>query len=185
MRKYTGIVPILIASILFSCSGSRTEECKQPAEWNFFKSLVEKEILSNKEKSMGVNRNIAEGEKVVNQVLDTVNWQEELKLFSEMFEQTSCFCQGMNVSGDSSSGLVIKEWTTTDTLCALQKVKLVTKNNKTELLEVTRRHRSWVVNRDVRLALQPGRGYSILLDEDYLWSKPGRKEIFANYLPGQ
>lgn len=185
MRNYTGIATVILVFLQISCSGGKKQDCKEPAEWNLLRTIVVQEIKTNTTNYQGVNRNIAEGEKVVNETRDTVNWQDELKLFSEMFDQASCFCTGMKMSADSSNGLVIREWTTTDSLCNLQKVKVVLKNKRIELLEVSRRHRSWVVNRDTRLALQPGKGYSILLEEDYLWSKPGRKEIFASYLSGQ
>jgi hypothetical protein len=48
-----------------------------------------------------------------------------------------------------------------------------------EIIQVSTRERSWIVDRDKVLTYQPGRGYRIEVKEDYLWNSPTTTEIFV------
>jgi hypothetical protein len=171
----------LIAIGVFSCKKTKTTSCTLPEEVVAMNDFVNKEIEKYKKTNTGITRHTTIGEEVTTLKMDTVDWGSELQVFKEIADNASCFCNGMSSSSDSLNRLVIKEWTTTDSLCGLQRFKMVSKNGKTELIEALTRTRSWTVDRDVLLSYQPDKGYRVMIYENNLWSKPSRKEIFAAF----
>jgi hypothetical protein len=80
---------------------------------------------------------------------------------------------------DSSGKLELTTFTGKDSTLEIQRVFATRVGGRLELLQISTRERSWIVNRDKELTYQPGRGYRIEVKEDYLWSSPSTTEIFV------
>jgi hypothetical protein len=126
-----------------------------------------------------VHRTVVRNEEPEDTQVDSVDWKEELSIFEMLDLSSPKENPRYSVSVDSSGNLKIATYSAFDSTRELQRVAITERNGKIELLEAFLKKRTFVVDRDTRLSYQPGKGYGIQIAENYIWSKPKTKEIFA------
>lgn len=127
----------------------------------------------------GIVKNIQRGEKLETIESDSLNWNEEFAPFLAINNATAKYKNNFVRKVDSSGKLELTTFTGKDSTLEIQRVFATRVGGRLELLQISTRERSWIVNRDKELTYQPGRGYRIEVKEDYLWSSPSTTEIFV------
>jgi hypothetical protein len=169
----------IICSVLFLVACQSKTEINKSGFFDF-PAYFEKEVKELNAKSpIMVSKTITEEENVNSFDSAVRDWKKELQLFEIVNINAVKNKNIYSVSVDSSKGLSIERYTTDDTTVELQEVSITRKNDKIELIVAFTKLRSFWVDRDMRLSYQPGRGYGMLITEDYIWSKKSTLEIFA------
>lgn len=137
-----------------------------------------KEISVLKKINPEIQKNTTQNEDVESMNQKDVNWTEELVLFQN-FDLNNINQNKLGFENwiDSNGPIAMQIFENKDTTAELKKVRITQRNNKIELIEIeTEKHSFWV-DRKLILSYQPEKGYGIISEEDYAWSKPTKKEI--------
>ncbi len=127
----------------------------------------------------GIVKNIQRGEKLETIEADSLNWNDEFAPFLALNNATAKYSNQFEKKVDTSGPLEMITYTCKDTTLEIQQVFTTRAGGRLEIIQVTTRERSWIVDRDKVLTYQPGRGYRIEVKEDYLWNSPTTTEIFV------
>lgn len=127
----------------------------------------------------GIVKNIQQGEKLETIEADSLNWTEEFAPFLALNNATARYQNMFVRKVDSSGPLEMITYTCKDSTLEIQQVFTTRVGGRLEIIQVTTRDRSWIVDRDKVLTYQPGRGYRIEVRENYIWNSPTNTEIFV------
>jgi hypothetical protein len=185
MRCIKFQIPITLLTVVFICScgngtGKKTAKGQYPDLKNYFKS--EASVLDSLDPAAHVT--VVENDEPVDKKYDSMDWKKELSIFEILDLAAEGNRDKFLVSVDSNARLRITHYSAVDTAQEIQSVSITELDGKTDLVEAFLKKRSFVVDRDTRLSYQPGKGYGIQVRENYIWSKPGSKEIFVEIESG-
>ncbi|MBS3913076.1 MAG: hypothetical protein KG003_01120 [Bacteroidetes bacterium] len=130
-----------------------------------------------------IHKTMVNNEDPMDVKMDSADWKEELSLFEMLDLRTAANEDKYTESVDSNGNLKIQRFSALDSNREIQSLSITYRNNEIELIEAFLKKRTFVVDRDTRMSYQPGKGYGIQLDENYIWSKPHTKEIFVELEP--
>lgn len=129
----------------------------------------------------GLSRTIQNGDKLETETADSTDWLKEFESFLLIDPSLEKYANAFEKSVDSGRDIVIIRFIARDTNTDIQEISMTRRKARMELLEIKTKERSWAADRDRWLSYQPGRGYRIVVREDYFWSSPGTTEIFATF----
>lgn len=140
------------------------------------------EIQQLNQTKPGLEKIISREENPQSEQSDTANWAAELEPFFQLDINKPTLADKYEITVDSNKGLQIKTYYAKDTNTEVQRISITTLNTKIQLVEAETRKRSWIVDRDVKYSYMPGKGYGIIVKENYIWSSPNNYEIFAQII---
>ena len=174
---------VLIASLIFAgfsnCNDSSEALFVPKGQWQKF---IYKDIQKLSEKNLTLNKTIAEGEKVENEKLDSLDnaaWMKELEMFMSVNTTKELSAGQFDSSDDQSGKFRITNFYNKDTLALLQQFQIMRFENNVQILSWKLKSRSWMMDRDVEMSYQPQKGYRIQVNENSMWKSPRNFEIFA------
>ena len=129
----------------------------------------------------GLEKTIAVGEEVASFSADSLDWATELQPFTALDMSSAVYQNAFTANTDSNELLSISRYAAKDTTLEIQEISITRRNKNLEMMEIKTRKRSVWVNRDQVLSYLPGKGYNIMITEDYIWSSPKRTEIMGTF----
>lgn len=127
----------------------------------------------------GMEKQIMKGDEPQTVETDSSGWEKELKPFFDLEINKPSLESNYTLEIDSNKSLKIENYYSKDTNQLVQKISITKNKEQIQLIEGELKKRSFIVDRDVRLSYLPGRGYGIVVKENYIWSKPSGYEIFV------
>lgn len=177
MRKLW-LLALLIAA---ACSSEKESRVALPEGFTDVQQYFTAEAKRLDRIQPGLQKTIQMGEDVNSTEADSVSWSAEFEPFLQVDPAMARYRNAFEKSQDSGNGISILRFFAKDTLCDIQEVTTTHKKGRLELLEIRTRERSWAVDRERWMSYQPGRGYRIVVTEDYIWSGKRSTEIFATF----
>lgn len=173
--KQLFILGIVVLELL-ACSGAKKAPKSNMFDFpSYFKQEVAKLNAANPE----VDKVVVEDNEPTEADTGAVDWKKELQFFNVLDFNKPGIAEKYEVYVDSNQSLSIVRYAAKDTSAFIREVSVTRKNDEIQLIEAFTQTKSWVVDRDTRLSYQPGKGYGLLIHENYIWSKPRVREIFA------
>lgn len=186
MRYFLNSLFWAVIVIFLACNRQSAAIKSEKERQNYpdLKAYFNKEIQLLDSINPAMHKTITEGDEPVDSKPEKPDWKEELAIFETLYiaDQTDSAKYEWDI--DSSGDLKIMSWISRDTNTEVQRVAITYKKENIELIEAFLKKRSFVVDRDTRISYQPQKGYGIQMNENYIWSKPKRKEIFVELEPG-
>jgi hypothetical protein len=176
MRIFSAFAVIFILAFV-GCDSDKTPSNK--LIYFDLPAFVSKEIASYQSRGFGLRKNINKDDKISTIELDTVQWKEELAPYLAININSNSLENKYNISIDSNKNLSITKYTALDTNLEISEIAVTKVNQNIQLIEAKTRKRSFVVDRDIHFSFMPGKGYGMLVNENYIWSSPKKYEIFA------
>ena len=174
--KYIYFLPFFI--LLYSCANQGNKN-KTNTSFPDLKSYFQREIKWLDSVDPEIQKTVVEGEDPIDTKFDSVDWQEELGLFELLDLAAEGNHDKFEISIDSHQQLKTTHYIAKDTNQLIQMVSISENAGKTNLIEAMLKTRTFTLDRDTRLSYLPGRGYGVQISENYIWSKPKRREIFV------
>ena len=165
--------------LLMACGNNSEKQIKRQAGVPDIKAYFTEEIKRMNQTQPGLVKNIAVGDEVNTISADTLDWNKELMAFLALNAALPNDHQAFFAVVDSNQTLKMERFIAKDTAVEIQEITKTLKGGKLEMLEIKTKKRSVWVDRDQVLAYLPGKGYNILIQENYLWASPQKTEIFA------
>lgn len=145
------------------------------------KVYFQEEIKKLSADQPGLDKTISMGDEIAAFSEDSLDWATELLPFAALDMISASYSQAFNVTADSNERLSITRYSAKDTALEIQEISLTRRNYNLEMMEIKTRKRSMWVDRDQVLSYLPGKGYNIMITEDYIWSSPKRTEIMGTF----
>jgi len=145
------------------------------------KVYFQEEIKKLSADQPGLDKTISIGDEIAAFSEDSLDWATELLPFTALDMISASYSQAFNVTADSNERLSITRFSAKDTALEIQEISLTRRNYNLEMMEIKTRKRSMWVDRDQVLSYLPGKGYNIMITEDYIWSSPKRTEIMGTF----
>ena len=144
-----------------------------------FVSFALKEIDWLQKSQPGLRKTVTKGDEVSTESMDTLDWSNELEWVTEWSLTEAAKKSKYDETVDSSGALKIVRFNAQDTAAELQELMVNYRKQKIQLIQWTIKHRSWYMDRDVRISFQPRQGYWVSVSENAIWASPNSYEIFA------
>ncbi|MEY4002132.1 MAG: hypothetical protein RIT07_174 [Bacteroidota bacterium] len=145
------------------------------------KAFFQNEVNKLTTMQPGLEKTIAVGEEVASFSADSLDWATELQPFMALDMSSAVYQNAFTANTDSNELLSISRYAAKDTTLEIQEISITRRNKNLEMMEIKTRKRSVWVNRDQVLSYLPGKGYNIMITEDYIWSSPKRTEIMGTF----
>ncbi len=169
----------LILAAFSSCNNDSKAVFVPKGQWQKF---IYEDIQQLSKKNLTLNKTIAEGEKVENEKLDSLDkegWMTELEMFVSINTSKELASGQFDSSDDQSGKFRITNYYNKDTQSLLQQFQIMKFENNVQILSWKLKSRSWIMDRDVEMSYQPQKGYRIQVNENNMWNSPRNFEIFA------
>ncbi len=169
----------LIIAVFSSCNSDSQALFVPVGKWQKF---IYEDIQKLSEKKLTLNKTIAEGNKVENEKLDSLDkdaWLKELEMFMSINTSKELSSGQFDSSDDQSGKFRITNFYNKDSLAVLQQFQIMRFEDNIQILSWKLRNRSWMMDRDLEMSYQPQKGYRILVNENNMWNSPRNFEIFA------
>ncbi len=172
-----GIIFVFCFALILGCNRSSTisGNAKYFSVSSFFKSEIGKLKLNNSR----VEKTITKDGNPMVSLSDSVKWEDELKPFFDLEINKPDLEKKYELTIDSGKNIKISTYFTSDTNLAIQRIAITEANGRVQLFEADYRKRSWIVDRDIRYSYMPGKGFGMVVKENYIWSNPNGYEIYA------
>lgn len=172
---------IFLAALAWvGCQSSEEKKPEYNDQWSSYSKDLFVEIQSLNQRQPGCYKTVIQGEDIHTEEIDSCDFSKEYAVFLNYdLALAEKRFGSYRQSIDSSQGLSLTRFECSDTAADLRQFQVLSKKGDIQLLEWDIQTQSFLMDRTMKLSVQPGKGYRIWVRENSLWSAPSEYEIFA------
>ncbi|MFM1898834.1 MAG: hypothetical protein RL577_1074 [Bacteroidota bacterium] len=149
-------------------------------QWSVYTKDLYKQVLELDKTQPGSYKTVIKGDDIHTEELDSCDFAQEFAVFLNYDlalaeKRFGTYRQTL----DSSQGLSLLRFECSDTAADLRQFQVLKKQGQVQLLEWDIQTHSFLMDRAMKLSVQPGKGYRIWVKENSLWASPNEYEIFT------
>lgn len=118
-------------------------------------------------------------EKVTSIDMQQADWAKEIKPFFDLEINKPAWEGKYTEDKDSSGTLQITTYYAKDSSMEIQQLSVTRNRGVITLITGFINKKSFIVDRTMRLSYMPGKGYGMMVQEDFVWSSPKAWEVFV------
>ncbi len=170
----------MAALVLVSCQSAEERKTPFNDQWSTYTQAVFREVESLNAGQPGFVKTVVNGEHIHTEEIDSCDYAQEYAVFLHhdialAEKRFGTYRQTL----DTSAGISLLRFECSDTAADLRQFEVLTRQGKVQLMEWVVQTHSFLLDRTMKLSVQPGKGFRIWVRENSLWASPQEYEIFS------
>lgn len=163
-----------------SCQTPEDKKSVFNDQWSVYTKELYRQVQELDDAQPGCYKTVIKGEDIHTEELDSCDFAQEFAVFLNYdLALAEKRFGAYRETLDSSQGLSLLRFECSDTTADLRQFQVLKKQGLVQLLEWEIQTRSFLMDRFMKLSVQPGKGYRIWVRENALWASPVEYEIFT------